>query len=92
MGMFERIFGKREQPAGLKNAQIFRMMEERLGLNPSDIWMIGDSYKHDIEGAMNAGWHTVWIDRRGRTDIEGHPDHTVYSDEELIKVMTDVWL
>ena len=72
--------------------KIFRMMEERLGLNPSDIWMIGDSYKHDIEGAMNAGWHTIWIDRRGRTDIEGHPDHTVYSDDELIKVITDVWL
>ena len=27
MGMFEKIFGRKEQPKALKNAQIFRMLE-----------------------------------------------------------------
>ena len=31
MGMFEKIFGRREQPAKLKNAQIFRMLEGYTG-------------------------------------------------------------
>ena len=74
------------------DVKIFRMMEERLGLEPSDIWMIGDSYKHDIEGAMNAGWHAIWLDREGRSDVAKLPDYTVHTDDELIKVMTDVWL
>ena len=71
---------------------LFRMMEEKLGLDPSSIWMIGDSYKHDIEGALNAGWHSVWINRRGVPSPAKAPDIEVSSDSELIKALARVFL
>lgn len=72
------------------DVRVFRLTEERLGLRPGDIWMIGDSYKHDIEGALNAGWHAVWLDRRG-VEVSGlRPDHKVTTDEGLIQVIRSV--
>ena len=58
MGMFEKIFGKREQPAALKNAQIFKMLE---GYTP--VWTShqGSVYEADmIRAALDAwGRHTA---------------------------------
>lgn len=47
-------------------AGIFRAAEKVMGLQPRDLWLAGDSLKHDIEGAAKAGWHTVWFDRSGK--------------------------
>ena len=63
--------------------ELFRMFEMKFGLDPSDLWMIGDSYKHDIKGALDAGWHALWINRRFLGPQEITPDITVESDEEL---------
>ena len=41
MGMFERIFGKREQPQGLKNAQLFKLLE---GYTPAFTTFKGSVY------------------------------------------------
>ena len=30
------------------------------------IWFVGDSYLLDVEGAVNAGWNAVWMNRRKR--------------------------
>lgn len=69
------------------DVKIFRIVEERLGLSPSDMWMVGDSYKHDIRGALDAGWHAVWLNRRGLS-VEGpKPDVEVRSDEELVSAL-----
>lgn len=65
------------------DVKIFRMMEERLGLEPSAMWMIGDSYKHDISGALNASWHAVWLNRRGIIADGLAPDFEVLDDEDL---------
>ena len=72
--------------------ELFRMMEKKLGLDPSSIWMIGDSYKHDIEGAIGAGWHSVWINRRRLPSPAVSPDIEVDSDDELIKALARVFL
>ena len=72
--------------------KIFRLMEERLGLQSSDMWMIGDSYKHDISGALNAGWHALWLNRRGITVDGPMPDIEVLTDEELIGKLREEFL
>jgi len=52
MGMLEKIFGRREQPAGLKNAQIFRMLE---GYTPAWTTWQGSVYESElIRGALDA--------------------------------------
>ncbi len=53
MGMFEKIFGKREQPAGLKNAQIFRMME---GYTPAWTSWNGSIYESELIRASLDAW------------------------------------
>ena len=53
MGMFERIFGKKEQPAALKNAQIFRMLE---GYTPAWTTWRGCVYESELIRASLDAW------------------------------------
>lgn len=69
------------------DVKIFRIVEERLGLKPSDMWMIGDSYKHDIRGASDAGWHALWLNRRGIAADDSGLVTEVKTDEELVSVL-----
>ena len=53
MGMLEKIFGKREQPVALKNAQIFRMME---GYSPAWTTWRGCIYESELIRASLDAW------------------------------------
>lgn len=53
MGMFEKIFGKREQPAKMKNAQIFRMLE---GYTPVWTTWRGSVYESELIRASLDAW------------------------------------
>jgi putative hydrolase of the HAD superfamily len=45
---------------------IFRAALERLGVEPEDAVMIGDSVEDDVEGAQAAGIHALLLDRENR--------------------------
>lgn len=67
--------------------EIFRLAERRFGCKSNDIWFIGDSYFHDVDGACNANWNVVWFNHR-RLKIKPNPNlnkinKIVYSDAEL---------
>ena len=79
----ENIIVSGDTPYMKPDIELFRMFEKKFGLEPSDLWMIGDSYKHDIKGALDAGWHALWINRRFLGPQEITPDITVESDDEL---------
>ena len=53
MGMLEKIFGRREQPAGLKNAQIFKMLE---GYTPAWTSWRGSIYESELIRASLDAW------------------------------------
>ena len=53
MGMLEMIFGRREQPAKLKNAQIFRMLE---GYTPAWTTWRGSVYESELIRAALDAW------------------------------------
>ena len=36
-----------------------------MGLFPGDLVMVGDSWRDDVEGALNAGWTAIWINHEG---------------------------
>ncbi len=42
---------------------IFRFALAELGVSPPDAVMVGDSLRHDIEGALNIGMRAVWLHR-----------------------------
>ena len=58
MGVFEKIFGKKEQPAALKNAKLFRMLE---GYTPAWRTFSGSIYEADLIRASLDAWgrHTA---------------------------------
>lgn len=43
----------------------FETVQRRLGLFPGELAMVGDSWRDDIAGAMEAGWTAVWVNRTG---------------------------
>jgi HAD superfamily hydrolase (TIGR01493 family) len=58
----------------------FAAVQERLGLFPGEIAMVGDSWKDDVTGALDAGWTAIWVNR------EGAPMPEVDSEAEVIEV------
>jgi putative hydrolase of the HAD superfamily len=44
---------------------IFDAALDRAGVAAGEAMMVGDSLKHDIEGALNAGWRAVLLRRSG---------------------------
>ena len=44
---------------------IFDAALDRAKVKASETMMVGDSFKHDIEGALNAGWRAVLLRRSG---------------------------
>ncbi|MDD6656338.1 MAG: HAD family hydrolase [Lachnospiraceae bacterium] len=47
----------KEKPA----REIFDLCLEKLNLPPEHIWYVGDNFKKDVEGAMQAGIQAVWF-------------------------------
>ncbi len=44
---------------------IFDAALDRAKVKADEAMMVGDSFKHDIEGALNAGWRAVLLRRSG---------------------------
>ncbi len=72
---------------------IFRAFEEKTGRTPDQLWMIGDSYESDILGAKQAGWHAIWLDRKGEAlsgQKEIMPDLSAGTEEEVCRLIRKV--
>lgn len=45
---------------------IFNLAIKKMGLDPEDIWFIGDSIEYDVKGAMNVGLLPIWYNGRNQ--------------------------
>lgn len=57
---FEFILATSEYLFRKPNKRIFELALKKAGLEPEDVWYIGDNYECDVEGARNAGIFPVW--------------------------------
>jgi putative hydrolase of the HAD superfamily len=64
------------------DAGIFNEALRRAGVPPAQACHIGDEPATDIEGARNAGMHSILIDRKGHQPVEVSP--TIQSFHELV--------
>lgn len=62
----ENIFVSADVGAEKPERKIFDYAKQKMELEDAAIWFVGDSYPLDVEGAMNAGWNAVWMNRRKR--------------------------
>ncbi len=62
---FDHSFVSSEIGLEKPDLQIFRHVENATGISSNQILHIGDSIKHDIVGATEAGWNALLIDPEG---------------------------
>jgi putative hydrolase of the HAD superfamily len=53
--------------------EFFRHALERTGFAPSECVVVGDLWDIDIQGALNAGLDSIWLNRYDQT-YEPHPN------------------
>ncbi len=65
------------------DSRIFSLGVEKLGLQPDEVVVVGDSFYKDIEPAKKAGCRTVWFKGEGWTE-------TAYDETLPNKIITDL--
>jgi HAD superfamily hydrolase (TIGR01549 family) len=69
---------------------IFDTALARAGVKADEAMMVGDSFRHDIEGAVNAGWHAVLLRRSGEVPAALPPGVPVIKTlPELLPLLPD---
>lgn len=63
--LFDAVIVSSEAGAEKPDTGIFRFAESALGRNAAECLHVGDSRKHDIEGAEAAGWRSVLVRHDG---------------------------
>lgn len=84
---FKSIVESAEVGIRKPNPRIFSIGVERLGLKPEEVVVVGDSFYKDIEPALAAGCHAIWMKGEGWTKKEydeSIPDKVITDLEELI--------
>lgn len=60
---FKGIYIEGEMGLGKPHRLVFDRIAEDFGALAHEMLMVGNSYAHDIQPAIEAGWHAVWIRR-----------------------------
>ena len=71
------------------DSRAFRAVEQRLGLGPEHLVMVGDSLTADVIGAKKVGWKAIYLQRE-KSSIDGlamEADAVISSLAELPKVL-----
>jgi putative hydrolase of the HAD superfamily len=53
------------------HSMIFKAAVKKLGVNPHKIWFVGNSFKHDVKGAIDSGLNAIWYNRVDETPPDG---------------------
>lgn len=84
---------KIQTPTGSQKSTATRdVADTQNSLSPDNFLYVGDSWSHDIAGAQNAGWHTVWMNRLGMQVPADSPapDAIVQNEAELETLIRQV--
>lgn len=60
-GLFKKVIESAVVGVRKPDPKIFTLGVEALGVKPEEVLVVGDSYSKDIEPALKAGCHAVWI-------------------------------
>lgn len=61
--LFRWVLIEGELGFGKPDQRVFRLAEQASGLSGSELVFVGNSYRHDVRPALEAGWRTVWVRR-----------------------------
>ena len=89
---FEEIFVSQDMGANKPDKVYFDRCGEKIpGYDPSKAMMVGDSLTSDIQGGINAGMRTVWVNARGETP-PAHiiPDYEIKALSQLEELLENL--
>lgn len=66
----------------------FRKVQEQFDGENNFIY-VGDSYHHDVLGALSAGWQVIWLNKYNRvlSNEESKPDVELHEDTQMLKII-----
>ena len=65
--------------------EAFLGVQNAIGIEPGQIWYVGDTYDADVIGSKNAGWNVIWFNHRKRSVEKNLADITVETTENLLE-------
>lgn len=88
----EMIFISGEIGYSKPNKKIFEFVENKLKLNKDDTYFIGDSNTNDVIGSCNAGWKSIWLNKRKvkEPDKLNNLKKVIYSEKELLRYIKNL--
>jgi putative hydrolase of the HAD superfamily len=70
------------------NPAIFKILEQRMQLNRSETYYIGDSFENDVMGAKSAGWKSIWLNHRHHKGKNVYiPDYVIHHVNDLLPLI-----
>jgi len=63
--------------------EFFQYVNQKTNTTNVDSFMVGDSLENDIMGAHNAGWNSIWINTKNKTNELIHPTYEIKSYQQL---------
>ena len=90
-GFFEDVVESAEVGIRKPDPRIWTIGVERLGMEPREVVVVGDSFYKDVEPALKAGCHAVWFKGEGwtrKTYDETVPDRVITDIAQLLAVPT----
>ncbi|GIV08499.1 MAG: haloacid dehalogenase [Fimbriimonadales bacterium] len=63
--LFDLVAIEGEVGVGKPYQPIFEFVQSQLRLPGEQILFVGNSWEHDVMGALNAGWQAAWVNREG---------------------------
>lgn len=85
---FKIILIEEEQGFGKPDKRVYQKAMDGLGLNPKDVWAIGDNLEWDVGGPQKHGMFGIWNDYRKKglpRDSKVIPDRIINSILELVE-------
>jgi len=64
----------------------FEAVQRKLGLFPGNLAMVGDSWTDDVQGALDAGWTAIWVNRAAKPRPSHDPEAPIYEVRSLDRV------
>lgn len=69
--------------------EIFKLLEDKLGLQADQTYYIGDAFHNDVVGALSAGWRSIWLNQYDlpMSDEQYQPHYMVKTRRQLLAIV-----
>ena len=87
---FDVILIEGELGYGKPDRRVYSLAVEKLGVNPSDIWIVGDNFEWEIAVPSQLGFTGIWHDWRGAglpSDARVQPDAIINDIPSLLPLL-----